>query len=132
MVNAQLIAMSGQLTISSSGRFAAIRPVTGVDSHSGTAPEFNREFAGARRAGARAQAEPQVASGADAATDLLSDRGQQLARLRVMAQLLGQEVATSQVSTGGNYPSSSSSARIVRKYQMAAKPFCAPVAQLNL
>ena len=131
MVNAQFITMSGQLTISSSGRFAAIRPVKGVESHSGTTPEFDGQFAGKWRSGAHPQMEPQMVSGADAATDLLSDRGQRLARLRVMAQLLGQEAAASQGEGGEVYPSSSS-ARIVREYQTAAKPSGVSIKQLYL
>lgn len=131
MVNAQFITMSGQLTISSSGRFAAIRPVMGVERHRGTAPEFDGQFAGKWRSGAHPQVEPQMVSGADAVTGLLSDRGQRLARLRVMAQLLGQEAAASQGKCGEAYPLSSS-ARIVREYQTAAKPSCVSTKQLYL
>lgn len=130
MVNAQFIAMSGELTISSSGRFAAIRPVTPVQNHAGTHQDKSKQFAGDRRAAYRRDGATRVAAESDAAQELLSDRAQRLARLRVMAQILGQKTPVP-APNGGDHLSPVLS-RLVRQYQPATTPLPGPVRRLYL
>lgn len=130
MVNAQFIAMSGELTISSSGRFAAIRPVAPVENRGGTHHDKRKQFAG-DHAGGRRDGAARVAACSDAADALLSDRGQRLARLRVMAQVLGQSAPAPALNGGSNHPSPALT-RFIRQYQPATTPPSGPVCGLYL